>query len=214
MVKDYLKFRNAIKKDQNLSLEESYMLELIYDYYNIAYGYAYPSYEILMADLKTKRKAKVSKLIKSLVKKGYISVDKVGKKNTYKLLKYLFLNNPVDSDGKPPLDGQVHFSELTDEEKEVIKLGFTEKQAKSLLKGAKDKIDKVVQAFNYAKDKGAGNLYKYTLWGINNINKIKKTFEIAFTSEEKWNPKTKFDNFQPREYDWDSLEKRLLGWEV
>ncbi|MBY7023540.1 helix-turn-helix domain-containing protein, partial [Clostridium botulinum] len=65
MAKDYLKFRNAVKKDINLSLEESYMLELIFDYYNVSIGYAYPSYEILMSDLKTKRRAKVSKLLKS-----------------------------------------------------------------------------------------------------------------------------------------------------
>ena len=92
MIKYYLKFRNAIKKDKNLTLEEGYMLELIYDYYNVSVGYAYPSYEVLMSDLKTKRKAKVSKLLKALVKKGYISITKRGKKNIYKLLKYLFLN--------------------------------------------------------------------------------------------------------------------------
>ncbi|MBE6089821.1 MAG: helix-turn-helix domain-containing protein [Clostridium beijerinckii] len=213
MAKDYLKFRNAIKKDPNLSLEESYMLELIYDYHNVACGYAYPSYEILMSDLKTKRKAKVSKLLKSLVKKGYISITKVGKKNTYKLLKYLFLNTPVDSDGKPPINGQVHFSEITDEEQEVIDLGFTQKEAKSLLQVAKDKVDKIVKAFNYATEKGADNIYSYTIWAINNINKIKNTFK-SVEGDKDWNPKTKFDNFKPREYEWDSLEKRLLGWEV
>ena len=85
MTKDYLKFRNAIKKDENLSLEESYLLELLFDYYNANCGYAFPSYDILMKDLKTKRRAKVSKLLKSLVKKGYILIKKVGKKNTYTL---------------------------------------------------------------------------------------------------------------------------------
>ncbi len=210
MTKDYLKFRNAIKKDTNLSLEESYMLELIFDYYNTSIGYAYPGYEMLMSDLKTKRKAKVSKLLKALVRKGYILITKVGKKNTYKLLKYLFLNQPVDSNGKPPIDGQVHFSEITDEEKEVIELGFTNKQAKSLLNIAKAKVDKVVKAFNYATEKKADNLYSYTKWAISNIDKIKKNFKPV--EENDWNPKTKFDNFEPRQYDWDSLEKRLLGW--
>lgn len=211
MTKDYLKFRNAIKKDENLSLEEGYMLELIFDYYNTSCGYAYPGYEMLMSDLKTKRKAKVSKLLKALVKKGYILITKVGKKNTYKLLKYLFLNQPKDSDGKPPLYNQIHYSEITDEEKEVINLGFTQKQAKSLLQVAKDKVDKIVKAFNYASEKGADNLYSYTLWAINNISKIKDSFK--FVEGEDWNPKSRFDNFKPREYDWDSLEKGLLGWE-
>jgi hypothetical protein len=213
MTKDYLKFRNAIKKDTNLSLEESYMLELLFDYYNISCGYAYPGYELLMSDLKTKRKAKVSKLIKALVKKGYVSVTKLGKKNTYKLLKYLFINNPVDSDGKPPLDGQIHFTEITDKEKEIIELGFTQKQAKSLLQMAKDKVDKIIQAFSYATEKGADNMYSYTIWAINNISKIKNTFKPV-EGDSGWNPKSKFDNFKPREYDYNSLEKKLLGWDT
>lgn len=216
MTKYYLKFRNAIKKDKNLSLEEGYMLELIYDYHNISVGYAYPSYEVLMSDLKTKRKAKVSKLLKSLVSKGYIKITKVGKKNTYKLLKYLFLSQAVDSGGNKPIDGQVHYSEvneseITEEETKIIDAtGFSKKQAKSLLKNAKDKVDKVINAFNYAHEKGADNLYRYTLWAINNINKVKKSYKDA--ENENWNPKTKFDNFQPREYEWCSLEKGLLGW--
>lgn len=212
MAKDYLKFRNAIKKDPNLSLEESYMLETLFDYYNTSLGYAYPGYDILMADLKTKRKAKVSKLLKSLVKKGYISITKVGKKNTYKLLKYLFLTElPKDSNGNAPVEGQIHFTEITDEEKEIVDLGFTEKQAKSLLQVAKDKVDRVIKAFNYAIEKGAENKYRYTIWAINNIGKIKSSFKPV-ESNEGWNPKTKFDNFEPRQYDYDDLEKRLLGW--
>ncbi|EES49904.1 helix-turn-helix domain-containing protein [Clostridium botulinum] len=212
MTKDYLKFRNAIKKDHNLSLEEGYMLEILFDYYNTSIGYAYPSYEVLMSDLKTKRKAKVSKLLKSLVKKGYISIAKKGKKNTYKMLKHLFLNQSVDSNGKPPLDGQIHCSEITEDEQKVIDItGFTNKQAKSLMKVAKEKVDKIVQAFNYAIKQGADNLYSYTLWAINNISKIKNTFKPIEDKNRK--PKTKFDNFTPREYDYDSLEKKLLGWD-
>jgi hypothetical protein len=216
MTKYYLKFRNAIKKDKNLSLKEGYMLELLYDYYNISVGYAYPSYEVLMSDLKTKRRAKVSKLLKSLANKGYIKITKVGKKNTYKLLKYLFLSQAVDSDGNKPIDGQVHYSEVNeseiteDETKIIDATGFSKKQAKSLLKVAKDKVNKSLNAFNYAHEKGANNLYVYTLWAVNNINKLKKSFKIE--ENENWNPKTKFDNFEPREYDWGSLEKSLLGW--
>ena len=212
MTKDFIKFLNAIENDNNLNLEEGYMLTTLFKYHNTSCGYAYPSYEILMSALKTKRKAKVSKLLKSLVKKGYISIAKRGKKNTYKLLKYLFLNQPVDSNGKPPIDGQIHFSEMSEEEKEVIDItGFTEKQAKSLMKIAKDKVEEVIEGFNYAVSKGADNLYAYTLWAINNINNIKTSFKPV--DNVSWNPKTKFDNFEPRQYDYDLLEKKLLGWE-
>lgn len=212
MTKYYIKFRNAVKKDKNLSLEEGYMLELIYDYHNISVGYAYPSYDVLMSDLKTKRRAKVSKLLKSLVNKGYIQINKVGKKNTYKLLKYLFLSQPVDSNGNKPIDGQVHYIEVTEDENKVIDVtGFTEKQAKNLLQIAKDKVDKVIEAFNYATEKGADNIYKYTIWAINNIHKLQNCCKPI--DSKGWNPKTKFDNFEPRQYDWGSLENKLLGWE-
>lgn len=165
MTKDYLKFRNAIKKDTNLNLEESYLLETLFDYYNVQLGYAFPSYEVLMSDLKTKRRAKISKLLKSLEKKGYISITKQGKKNTYKLLKYLFLSKtkakakqkqhaPVDSNGNVPLDGQVDVEEFlnTKEQQDVMELtGFNSKQSSELLKAAGNKIDKIAKAFEYAK---------------------------------------------------------------
>ncbi len=214
MTKDYLKFRNAIKKDSNLTLEEAYMLETIFDYYNISIGYAFPPYELLMADLKTKRKAKVSKLLKALVRKGYILITKRGKNNTYKLLKYLFIHNNLDGVASEEVAEAAveELIEITEEENKIVELGFTHKEAKSLLKVAKDKLDKVVQAFNYATEKGADNIYKYTLWAINNISKIKSTFKPVEEINEGWNPKTKFDNFPCREYDWDSLEKKLLGW--
>ena len=234
MTKDYLKFRNAIKKDENLSLEEGYMLELIFDYYNTSCQYAYPSYEVLMSDLKTKRKAKVSKLLKALVKKGYIQITKVGKKNTYKLIKYLFLNNepkeincmPKDSNGNKAMRGQIHYSEVieiveevsetTEEENKVIDItGFTKKQASKVLNAAKNKVEDITDAFNYALSKGAGNSYKYTIWGINNIDKIRNSVsnQVQNDNIRSYVPKTKFDNFEPRHYDWGLLEKRLLGWE-
>ena len=43
-----------------------------------------------------------------------------------------------------------------------------------------------------------------TLTPHNNKNFIKKTPEV--------NP-LKFNNFEAREYDYDSLEKKLLGWD-
>lgn len=224
MTKDYLKFRNAIKKDTNLELEECYMLETLFDYYNVSNGYAFPSYEVLMSDLKTKRKAKISKILKSLVKKSYISITKVGKKNTYKILKYLFLSNdtkimPKDSDGKPPIDGQVHFTEVVKEHKEITEVekqvmnitGFTQKQACEVLKVAKEKIEAVKEAFNYAVSKGADNLYTYTVWAIKNMSKVRAAAN-AENDNRSYAPKTKFDNFEPRQYDYDDLEKRLLGW--
>lgn len=218
MTKDYLKFRNAIKKDTNLNLEESYLLETLFDYYNVQLGYAFPSYEVLMSDLKTKRRAKISKLLKSLEKKGYISITKQGKKNTYKLLKYLFLSKtkakakqkqhaPVDSNGNVPLDGQVDVEEFlnTKEQQDVMELtGFNSKQSSELLKAAGNKIDKIAKAFEYAKSKGKA-VFRYVKWCISNL-------ELIIKKSNKEIDAYKFNNFEPREYDYDDLEWKLLGW--
>ena len=217
MTKDYLKFRNAIKKDTNLNLEESYLLETLFDYYNVQLGYAFPSYEVLMSDLKTKRRAKISKLLKSLEKKGYISITKQGKKNTYKLLKYLFLSKtkakakqkqhaPVDSNGNVPLDGQVDVEEFlnTKEQQDVMELtGFNSKQSSELLKAAGNKIDKIAKAFEYAKSKGKA-VFRYVKWCISNL-------ELIIKKSNKEIDAYKFNNFEPREYDYNDLEWNLLG---
>ncbi|EEP53130.1 helix-turn-helix domain-containing protein [Clostridium butyricum] len=223
MTKDYLKFRNSIKEDTNLNLEESYLLEVLFDYYNTSCGYAFPPYEILMHDLKTKRRAKISKLLKSLEKKGYISINKKGKKNIYYILKYLFLNKsnskvkqkhnaPVDSNGNIPVEGQMHVEEIinTKEHEEVIKItGFNKKQADELLKAADKKVDKIVQAFEYSKSKGKA-VFAYVRWCIKNLD-IASLIKRETNRVEKH--KLKFYNFEQRHYNYDKLEKGLLGWD-
>lgn len=210
MIKDYLKFRNAIKKDNNLSLEECYMLETLFDYYNVAAGYAYPSYETLMSDLKTKRRAKISKLLKSLVKKGYIEINKSGKKNTYRLLKYLFI-----SAGKSKTEEEEIPEDVSQEEQTIIdETGFTHKQAKNILKIAKDKIDKVLNAFKYAIDHKANNVYSYVQYLIKeNIDVDKK--EKTYSSSSSNKTIAFLESCDGRNYsgEWyDDVEKRLLGW--
>lgn len=199
MTKDYIKFRNAIKNDENLSLEEAYLLENIFDYYNVDLGYAYPSYDILMKDLKTKRRAKISKLIKSLAKKGYIEINKKSNKNTYKLLKYLFINTKAVNQKK-----EIEIAE-EDIEKIESETNFSEKESKELLKIAKGKLDKVIKGFRYMlQQSNIENKFAYTRWAIRN-NK-----EPCGYGNKGYNS---FNNFKAREYDYEALERKLLGWD-
>ncbi|NFA44570.1 helix-turn-helix domain-containing protein [Clostridium botulinum] len=211
--KDFIKFRQHLRT-LNLSVNEQYLMELFFEYDNRQFGYSFLEFTGIMKAFNTTSKNRISSTIKKLEKKGLIEVDRRYKNNRYKIMGIdSFINTtdkkykPKDSNGNAPLDGQVHFSEITHEEKEVIKLGFTPKQAKSLLQVAKDKVDKIIKAFDYATEKGADNMYKYTLWAINNISKVKNYFKSVETK------KLRFNNFEAREYDYDSLEKKLLGWE-
>lgn len=101
LTKDYLKFRNAIKKDYNLTIEEAFLYESLYDSLNIYLGYSYLGYKDIMLELRTKRKIKVSNLLKSLVAKGYIYKKRNGIRNNYYLKKYVFM---YDSANKKSYD--------------------------------------------------------------------------------------------------------------
>ena len=198
MTKDYIKFRNAIKNDENLSLEEAYLLENIFDYYNVDLGYAYPSYDILMKDLKTKRRAKISKLIKSLAKKGYIEIKKKSNKNTYKLLKYLFINTKAQKSKE-----EIEIAE-EDIEKVEVETNFSKKDSKELLKIARGKLEKVLKAFRYMlQQKNIESPLNYTKWAIRN-NKEPCDNSTSYKG---------FNNFKARDYDYEALERKLLGWD-
>lgn len=69
-------------------------------------------------------------------------------------------------------------------------------------------MKKVIQSLGF---KGADNLYTYTVWAIKNMGKVRAAAS-AENDNRSYAPKTKFDNFEPRQYDYDDLEKKLLGW--
>lgn len=101
MTKDFLKSLNSIHTDKNLSLEEKYLLTILVKYHNVELGYAFPSYKVLMEECSTNRKAKISKILKSLVEKEYITIKKAnGNNNLYVINKHLFLEDKNNKEEK------------------------------------------------------------------------------------------------------------------
>ncbi|NFH74579.1 helix-turn-helix domain-containing protein, partial [Clostridium botulinum] len=157
-----------------------YLLELFFEYNNNKFGYSFLEFSDIMSAFNTTSKNRISTTIKKLEKKKLIEVDRRYKNNRYTIIGIeKFINTsdkdndkPNDSNGNPPLSGQVHFAELTEGENKLVDLGFTIKQSKKLLKAAKDKVENIIKAFDYAATKGATNLYAYTLWAIKNLKKI------------------------------------------
>lgn len=91
MVKDFLKSLNSIHKDNNLSLEEKHLLTILIKYHNYDLGYAFPTYKNLLEECSTNRRAKISKIVKALSEKEYITVKKIsGNKSTYYINKHLY----------------------------------------------------------------------------------------------------------------------------
>ena len=137
MKKDYMKFNNFILSDENLTLEEGYMLQVLFQFHNIECGYAYPTYKALMKACKTNRQAKISKILKSLVAKGYIIIENHGNNRYYIVGVERFF------EGDAPVQ----------EEKETSTVeGLSTSQERTLMKLAKTK-EKLMQMVNYAKSR-------------------------------------------------------------
>lgn len=91
MTKDFLKILNSIHKDNNLSLEAKHLLTILIKYHNHSLGYAFPTYENLLEECSTNRKAKISKILKELKEMEYITVKKIqGNKSIYYINKCLY----------------------------------------------------------------------------------------------------------------------------
>ena len=102
------------------------------------------------------------------------------------------------------LEGQVTVEEAlaevegkTDIEKVVDATGVTEEEARLEVE--------------VAKTKGAKNIVNYAIGTIRNKKESDRKIE-KYVSENNINP-LKFNNFEPREYDYDTLERKLLGWD-
>lgn len=197
--KDFLKFRQYLRNN-NLSIKEQYLMEYFFELHNIKFGYAYPKFEDMLNLFGTTCRNTISNIIKSLEDKGILKVDRECKNNRYYIIDIdKFLNGKGKKQEAPKeLINEELISE--DEKKVIDHTGFTLKQTRKLLIAAKNNAKKVIDAFLYAEDKKPDNIFGYTKWCVKNGKK-----------NEEYN-KLKFNNFEAREYDYDSLECKLLGW--
>ena len=195
-----MKFNNFILSDENLTLEEGYMLQVLFQYHNIEEGYAYPTYAKLMKACKTNRQAKISKILKSLVAKGYINIERRGNNRYYivEIEKYIEGNAPVQ--------------EVREKETSTVE-GLSASQERTLMKLAGTR-DKLMQMVNYAKSR-AKNLfaYVYRLLKDNVVLGAKDTSVNPHYNSATPKGYSGFNNFKARDYDYEALERKLLGWD-
>lgn len=198
-MKDYMKFNNFILKDENLTLEEGYMLQVLFQYHNIECGYAYPTYTTLMKACKTNRQAKISKILKSLVVKGYIKIEKHGN-NRYYII-----------GAENYIEGNAPIQEV--EKKTSTIEGLSASQEGTLMKLAGTK-EKLLEMVNYAR-KRAKNLfaYVYRLLKDNVVLGAKDTSANPHYNSATPKGYSSFNNFKARDYDYEALERKLLGWD-
>ena len=213
--KDFIKFRQHIRT-LNLSVNEQYLLELFFEFHNTNYGYCFLKVIDILKAFNTTSKNRVSNVIKSLEEKKLIVVNREYKNNRYTLVGVEeFLNTTedkeqkkitpkvgVDSNGKTPLPNQITVEEALQETEN--KESTLEEQIAGETSAP---IEEVKEAIKYAKDNNARDIKAYVKKCLeNNWHKSKRTESNGI------NP-FKFNNFEGRKYDYESLEAQLLGHE-
>ena len=78
--KNFISFRQYIRT-KDLCVNEQYLLELLFEFHNHSFGYAYPDLKTLMKAFNTTSKNRVISTIKKLEKKGLITIVRKFKEN-------------------------------------------------------------------------------------------------------------------------------------
>lgn len=220
--KNFISFRQYIRT-KDLCVNEQYLLELLFEFHNHSFGYAYPDLKTLMKAFNTTSKNRVIYTIKKLEKKGLITVVRKFKENNRYFIaninEFIVIENKktpvkvhVDSNGDLPLEGQINIEEVLKEnesQSDKIKLILDKFKGIILSKKQKEVIDNT--------EKG---ILENAIASIT-VDKINATYLLGAIERAKTKSKYlvdginpfKFNNFKAREYDYDSLEKKLLGWD-
>ena len=220
--KNFISFRQYIRT-KDLCVNEQYLLELLFEFHNHSFGYAYPDLKTLMKAFNTTSKNRVISTIKKLEKKGLITVVRKFKENNRYFIaninEFIVIENKktpvkvhVDSNGNLPLEGQIDVEEVlkaNESQSDKIKLILDKFKGIILSKKQKEVIDNT--------EKG---ILENAIASIT-VDKINATYLLGAIERAKTKSKYlvdginpfKFNNFKAREYDYDSLEKKLLGWD-
>ena len=220
--KNFISFSQYIRT-KDLCVNEQYLLELLFEFHNHSFGYAYPDLKTLMKAFNTTSKNRVIYTIKKLEKKGLITVVRKFKENNRYFIaninEFIVIENKktpvkvhVDSNGDLPLEGQIDIEEVLKEnesQSDKIKLILDKFKGIILSKKQKEVIDNT--------EKG---ILENAIASIT-VDKINATYLLGAIERAKTKSKYlvdginpfKFNNFKAREYDYDSLEKKLLGWD-
>lgn len=214
--KNFISFRQYIRT-KDLSVNEQYLLELLFEFHNHELGYAYPDLKTLMKAFNTTSKNRVVSTIKKLEKKGLIRVIRKFRDNNRYFIENInqfIITEKKKTSTNKVLEGQIDVKEVlgeTESETETDKVKLILEKFKGIVLSKKHKevinntekevLENAIESINV--DKINGN---YLLGAIERI----KVKAIQFV--DGINPKS-FNNFKAREYDWDNLEAKLLGWD-
>ena len=89
---------------------------------------------------------------------------------------------------------------------EVLDNKVNDNEALCIYNSAAGDIELITKAYEYVKTKNVDNFVGYM------IKVIEKMKSNEFNEPQKFSSAKGFNNFEPRQYDYEDLEKKLLGW--
>ena len=95
------------------------MMELLFELHNEKYGYAFPSFKTLLDAFNTTSKNRVSKVLKDLEEKGFITVDRDKRSNRYIIND---LTSYLKAEDKPAVRKDVEDEVIDDTMKQKIEI--------------------------------------------------------------------------------------------
>ena len=215
----YTKIDNSVLLNENLSLEAKGLYSII-KYYSTIPGFSLNREHIksisgygetafrrvwnelkeagLLEHTKTRKNGRIHHVYTLVVS----TVEKVTKKKTKENVKD---HVPLDSDGNEPIEGQVYIDEVLERNIELLKdeTGLNKEECLKVLNESDNNIIKVLEKWSIVKKLN----YKKPFYAL--IKAIKENW--IDTKKEQKKRESKFFNFEEREYDYDYLEKVLLG---
>ena len=210
ITKDFLKFKQFLR-NKKLKPVQKVIMEYLFELHNCKFGYAFPSMKDLVMEVNASCNNTVISAIKKLEKMGLLKVNRKNKNNRYyieDIENFLVGIKKNTSTEKEFSDKKTVCSFNEDNINcEIDEIMLENKIARDM----NCSLEEAVNALKYAKERKAKSLIAYAKSSIKNgWHKIQNSYSSTMSNANK---KVGFANFTQRVYDYEKLERQLLGWD-
>lgn len=217
ITKDFLKFKQFLR-NKKLKPVQKVIMEYLFELHNCKFGYAFPSMKDLVMEVNASCNNTVISAIRKLEKMGLLKVNRKNKNNRYYIedienflvgIKKNTFAEKEFSDKKTVSSFNEDNINLDDEnhDYEIDEIMLENKIARDM----NCSLEEAVNALKYAKERKAKSLIAYAKSSIKNgWHKIQNSYSSTMSNINK---KVGFANFTQRVYDYEKLERQLLGWD-
>ena len=217
ITKDFLKFKQFLR-NKKLKPVQKVIMEYLFELHNCKFGYAFPSMKDLVMEVNASCNNTVISAIRKLEKMGLLKVNRKNKNNRYYIedienflvgIKKNTFTEKEFRDKKTVCSFNEDNINLDDEnhDYEIDEIMLENKIARDM----NCSLEEAVNALKYAKERKAKSLIAYAKSSIKNgWHKIQNSYSSTMSNINK---KVGFANFTQRVYDYEKLERQLLGWD-